>query len=106
MSDQQAPVPGQSQQGPPPGVGAKPYDLQKCAHDAQVALEKLATELGKSDADPQVIQGVSGYADDMGKLAKSFSKLMDTQHQEPAPPQETMDSATQGLADAARRPQA
>lgn len=110
MSDQQAPpIPGGAEQGTPPGVGAKPYDIQRCAHDAQTALEKLATELGKSDADPEVIKAISGYADDCASIAKSFAAMLDQSAQatgQPTPPPaggDTMESATDALADQARR---
>lgn len=109
MSDQQAGIPGAEQQGAPPGVGAKPYDIQKCAHDAQTAAEKLATELGKSDADPEVIKAVSGYADDFASIARSFAQMLDQdaqaagQPQGPPPGGDTMESATNALAQQARR---
>jgi hypothetical protein len=102
MSDQMVP-PEQGEEAPP-ALGAKPYDIQSCAHNAQTALEKLATELGKADVDPEVIKAVSGYADDMEKIAKSYSKLMDkAQQAQPAGPRPTMADATEGLASDVRQ---
>lgn len=97
MPQQGAPAAPDAQGGEvPPALGAKPYDIQQCAHDAQTALEKLATELGKSDAPPDTIDAISGYADDCKKIADSFSALREkgTQEQGGRP---TMDDATQGL---------
>jgi hypothetical protein len=117
MSDQQAvgaPVPGQ-QVAPPQGggKGAASYDLHKCAMDAHVALEKLNTELGKSDAPDDVIKAVSTMSDTVGELARTFAN-MDFGGNPPAgqagppssgsAPRETMASATEGLAQSARRP--
>lgn len=104
MSDQVAqgadPYAGAAPSGQPGGVGAKPYDIQQCAHDAQTALEKLATELGKSDAPNDVIQAVSSYADDVAQIAKASAKLMDHAADDHRP---TMDDAAAGLASDVRQ---
>lgn len=98
MADQQDYGQAEEQgDGAPPGLGAKPYDIQKCAHDAQVAAEKLATELGKADVDPKVVSAVSGHADDFGRIAKSYSKLMDNV-QGAQPERPSMDDAVNQLA--------
>lgn len=104
MSDQMVP-PEEQGGGAPPALGAKPYDIQKCAHDAQTAAEKLATEMGKADIDPQVIKAVSGYADDFAKIARSYAKLMDKAQtaQPQAAVRPTMADATAGLASDVRQ---
>lgn len=87
----------QDQGGPAPsGVGADPYDIQQCAHDAQTALEKLATELAKSDAPKDVIDTIGSYADDVKSIADSHSALRKQAEGSARP---TMDDAAQGLMD-------
>lgn len=118
MSNQMAPAPLQaSPQGVPanvPGTGSKVYDLHKCAMDAEKALEKLATELGKGDAPPKVVASVSQMADMARKIAMSVANLpgppasatpapAGPPAQGSAPPRETLGSATNALAAAAAR---
>lgn len=89
---------------PPEGMGAKPYDIHKCAMDAEKALEKLATELAAADVDRGVVKSIGDMADSVREVATQMAHV-------PGPPAEpegrpTMDSATNDLAAAAQRPAA
>lgn len=100
------PAPAQAGPPPPTGGGAKPYDIHKCAMDAQSALEKLNTELGKADAPPNVIKAVGGMADAIRRIADAMAQAPSPGGNQPPPaqPRETMQTATNALASQARRP--
>lgn len=102
-----APAPAAPPAGAPPsdpGSGADPYKLHDHAMRAEKELEALATGLAHSGAPKQVTAAFTKMADGCRTLAKTMSRA-------PAPPapkgaagSETMSSATDQLAAAARRP--
>lgn len=102
MADQAAPVPGQEDpQAAQGGAGADPYKLHDDATKASALLERIATGLAHANAPEGTTKAFTKMADACRQLASAMSRAP-----APAPkaaPRETMDTATQGLAQAARR---
>lgn len=87
-------------------------DLHTYAVNAEENLEKLATGLAQSGADPQTVKAVEKMADVTRQLVKALGAGQEqtADDEPPAPPREeepepqphTMDSATQSLHDEVR----
>jgi hypothetical protein len=105
MSDQAAPAPAQA--GPAPAIGAEgadPYKLHDHATAASKELEAIATGLAHANAPEKTTAAFTKMADACRQLAGAMSRAPAPEPKEaPAQPRETMDTATNQLAQSARR---
>lgn len=107
MSDQAAPpaAPAADHTGPPPsaGQGADPYKIHDHATKASAELEAIATALGHAGAPEKVTASFTKMAEACRALQTSMSRAPAPPPKASEQPRETMDSATNDLANQARR---
>jgi hypothetical protein len=77
--------------------------MHALALQAEKALEGLATEMGRAQAPDQVVRAVGQMADAMRKILASMAKAPTPAPQAQPEQRPTMASATNDLAQAARR---
>ena len=84
-------------------MASNPAALVNLAVEASKNLEALATGLAQAGADDGTVQAVTKMADVARKLTKALGQAAQAA---PAPGQETMQSASEGLAQDARAQEA
>jgi hypothetical protein len=85
-----------------PRTGMDPGEMHEHAVEASKHVEALATGFAKGDAEPDVIKAVTDMAEMLRGIAKAMAKAP-TPAPTDAPPHETMATATDALAQSARR---